>query len=447
MIPLLRPRGKALRRGSRERYQAATTSARHNARVGASSLPSSHFGVRRSGVLLHVASLPDGTLGPAAYRFVDWLAAAGQAWWQVLPLGPPNALGSPYEAASAFAGWPGLLHRPRARVTRAEIAAYLDRHEWARGWERFAGPGAVADQVRFDREWLALRRHANDRGIRILGDMPLYVAVDGADATQHADLVTLSEVGGCPPDYFSADGQRWGSPTYDWSAMRADGFAWWVARIARTLELVDAVRLDHFRGLVAYWAIPSSARTARSGRWRRTPGRALLAAIADALGPVPLVAEDLGVITPPVERLRRDFGFPGMAVLQFMVERGPVQRNPLWHQADRLIYTGTHDNDTAAGWLAKLDARRRAHVVRSLATAGIEGEPSPWSLVRLAHAAPARVAICPAQDLLSLGTAARMNTPGRRRGNWRWRLRPDALDAGLAARLREVTAAAGRAAG
>ncbi len=400
---------------------------------------------RASGVLLHVASLPGGRLGPEAYRFVDWLVAAGQTWWQILPLGPPNRLRSPYEARSAFAAWPGLLAEPDAPVSVDEIEGFVVRHgSWIGDWAAYAGPGAIADQVRFDREWGAVRRYANDRGVRLLGDMPLYVAMDGADARLRPNLFVTREVGGCPPDYYSDDGQLWGSPLYNWPAMRADGFRWWTERVRRTLELVDAVRIDHFRGLVAYWAIPGRARTARSGKWRRAPGRELLTTVRAALGRVPLVAEDLGVITPAVHRLRREFALPGMAVLQFELMGGSVQDGRLWHDEDRLIYIGTHDNATAAEWLTGATRDERRHLERSLAAAGIDEAPSPWALVRLAHAAPSRIAIVSAQDLLGLGRSARMNTPSRRRGNWRWQLPPGSLTDDLAEQLRQVTVDARR---
>jgi 4-alpha-glucanotransferase len=226
--------------------------------------------------------------------------------------------------------------------------------------------------------------------------------------------------------------------------MRADGYRWWVERIRRTLELVDAVRIDHFRGLVAYWSIPEGSETARSGRWRRAPGRALLHAARAQLGSVPLVAEDLGLITPAVHRLRKELGLPGMAVLQFMVDCGPVQVTQLWADEDRVIYPGTHDNATCAQWLRGLVPSQRRHIDESFALAGLDGPSSAWSLVQLAHAAPARIAIVSAQDLLGLGGEGRMNTPGQRRGNWRWQLPPGALTAELAARLHDVAAAGGR---
>jgi len=377
---------------------------------------------------------------------VDWLVAARQSWWQILPLGPPNRRGSPYEALSAFAAWPGLLADSDAPVNDAEMDAFRDRHaSWIGDWERFAGADAVADQVRFEREWRALRRYANSRGVRILGDMPVYVAPQSADHRLHPELFIEGEVGGVPPDYFSEDGQLWGSPLYDWPAMRRDGFRWWIERVRRTLEFVDAVRIDHFRSLVAYWAVPASATTARHGRWRRAPGRALLIALRDALGDVPFVAEDLGVITPAVDRLRIDNHLPGMMVLQFEVARRAAQEGRLWPQTDRVAYPGTHDNATVADWLGSIGPRERANVDRSLRIAGADTADPVWGMVHLAHAAPARLAVVSAQDLLGLGREARMNTPSRRRGNWRWRLEPGQLTDALAERLAELTFGTGRA--
>jgi 4-alpha-glucanotransferase len=397
-------------------------------------------------VLLHVSSLPGGRLGPAAYEFVDWLVAAHQTWWQILPLGPPNRHGSPYEALSAFAAWPGLLAEPEAPVSDAEEESFQERHAfWIADWEHFAGPGAVADQVRFEREWRALRGYANDRGIRILGDMPVYVAPASADHELRPELFIEGEVAGVPPDYFSDDGQLWGSPLYDWTVMRRDGFRWWTERVRRTLELVDAVRIDHFRGLVAYWAVPAGARTARHGRWRRAPGRALLAALEDALGDVPFVAEDLGVITPAVDRLRIDYHLPGMMVLQFEVMGRAAQEGRLWSQEDRVAYPGTHDNAPVAEWLATASSRERANLDRSLRIAGIDAADPVWGMIELVHAAPARLAVASAQDLLGLGKEARMNTPSRKRGNWSWRLAAGQLTDALARRLAGLTVSSGRA--
>jgi 4-alpha-glucanotransferase len=391
---------------------------------------------------LHITSLPSGRLGPEAFRFVDWLAEAGQSWWQVLPLGPPDRRGSPYKSRSAFAAWPGFLANPRARVSRAEVSDFRERESyWIRGWEPF---GATEDQVRFEREWSALRRYAAERGIGLLGDVAFYVAPRSADQRAHPDLFQREAVAGVPPDAFSASGQLWGNPLYDWGMLRRDRYRWWVERLRRTLELFDVVRLDHFRGFVAYWAVPSDEPTALRGRWRRGPGRDLFDAVGSELGGLPFVAEDLGVITPAVRRLRDELRLPGMLVLQFGFEpHAPLSpHRPANHVEHRVIYTGTHDHDTARGWYDTLDAARRRLVARH----GISGSEPWWELIHLAFSSPARLAMVQAQDVLGLGSEARMNDPGRprRRANWRWRLRPGALTPARAARLREATAGAGR---
>src|SRR5438105_1419428 len=231
---------------------------------------------RSSGVQLHLTSLPGGRLGPEAYRFVDWLAAAGQSWWQLLPLGPPDRYGSPYKARSAFAAWSGLLSDRRVPVSASSILDFRERNAfWISDWERFAGRGAVADQVRFSQEWEALRRYCAACGVRLLGDVAIYVAPFSADHRAHPELFQSGYVAGAPPDAYSAVGQMWGNPLYDWPAMRRRRYRWWVERLRRTLELFDLARIDHFRGFVAYWAVPDGSRTAASGRWRRGPGRAV----------------------------------------------------------------------------------------------------------------------------------------------------------------------------
>src|SRR4051812_47114762 len=222
---------------------------------------------RASGVLLPVASLPNGTLDDEALRFVDWLADAGQRWWQILPFGPPDRWGSPCAAASAFAGSPTWLARPDAPVTVEELEDFVAGHPfWTGSWAAFAGPGALADQVRFEREWRRVRDHAADRGVRIMGDIAFAVAPGSADHVGFPELFKSGVVGGVPPDDWSADGQRWGTPVYDWRAMRTERYRWWVERLRRTVELVDAVRIDHFRGFVAAWEVPEPNKTARSGR-------------------------------------------------------------------------------------------------------------------------------------------------------------------------------------
>ena len=407
---------------------------------------------RRSGILLHITSLPGGRLGREAFRFVDWLAAAGQSWWQVLPLSPPDRYRSPYKSASAFAAWRGLLAAPRARVSSAEILDFRERQAgWIEDWARL-GPGSrnelIADQVRFEREWGALRAYASDRGVRVMGDVAIYVAPGSVDHRAHPELFKDGVVAGAPPDAFSSLGQLWGNPVYDWPALRRSGYEWWVRRLQRNLELFDWVRLDHFRGFVSFWAVPASAADARSGRWLPGPGRRLFAAIEQSLGAgLPLVAEDLGVITPAVEALRDSVGLPGMLVIQFGFGPGAERWSPhafVNHVVDRVVYTGTHDHDTIAGWYSGLSGSTRARVDRVCAAVGVLDAEPWWRLVRLCLASPAAVAIVQAQDVLGLGSRARMNNPAARGGNWRWQLSPGALTPALAARLREATDVAGR---
>ncbi len=401
-----------------------------------------------NGVQLHPTSLPGGRLGEEAFAFVDWLAAAGQSWWQVLPLGPPGEGGSPYKSPSAFAGSPALPAEPDAPVTAAEVAALRAREGyWLGDWEAFAGPGAVADQVRFDREWTALREYAARRGVGIIGDLPIYVAAEGADHRAHPELFRSGAQAGAPPDKFSAAGQLWGNPLYDWPALRRRRYRWWVERLRRTSRLVDLSRIDHFRGFVAYWSVPEGDADASGGHWARGPGRALFEAIRRELGDLPLVAENLGEITPPVERLRRDLGLPGMAVMQFAFDPDEPESpyKLARHEENDVVYTGTHDHDTARGWYEGLGADSRAEFERSLAAAGIEEDEPWWALIRLTMTSRCRTCILQAQDVLGLGSEARMNTPGTvGPRNWSWRLDPGALTPELAARLREATAAAAR---
>ncbi len=400
------------------------------------------FSRRSSGVLLHITSLPGGRLGADAYEFVDWLEAAGQSWWQVLPLGPPDAFGSPYTSSSAFAGWRGLLAEPDARVSRTELESFRARHSyWADDWEAYAGPGALADQVRFEREWLDLRRYAARRGVRLIGDLPIYVAEESADVRAHPELFAEGLVAGAAPDVSHPDGQLWGQPVYDWRAMRRQGYRWWIERFRRTLELVDGARIDHFRGFVAYWAVPVGATSPLEGRWHRGPGADLFRAVEAELGRLPLVAEDLGIITPAVDRLRAQLGLLGMRI----VGRGFVKRHRHRHAVaahveDAVAYTGTHDHPTLAGWIAEASDEDLALASADLARAGIDDEDLRWGLVRLALSSCARIAILPMQDLLGLGNEARMNRPGTvGNGNWQWRLQAGQASDEAAERLREAT--------
>jgi 4-alpha-glucanotransferase len=393
---------------------------------------------RASGILLHPTSLPNGNLDEHAYRFVDWLAAAGQRWWQVLPLGPPEGLtGSPYMSPSAFAGSPALLAEPRARVSAAEAAAFVRQNAyWIEDWAGFGGD--VDDQVRFDREWGALRGYAAAHGVRIFGDMPIYVANGGADHGAHPALFQTGAVAGVPPDSFALTGQLWGNPVYDWTAMRRDGYRWWIERFRRVLALVDLTRVDHFRGFVAYWAVPEGNETAVDGKWRRGPGADLFHAVEAELGALPVVAEDLGVITEPVVRLRRELGYPGMVVLQFGLGRDSSNPHlPQNHEEQSVVYTGTHDNDTTRGWWDSLSEEDRAW-------SGLDPADPAWSLLEVAWGSRAALGIAPLQDVFGLGSEARMNLPGTDDGNWQWRFEPADLTAERADRLRDLTERTGR---
>jgi 4-alpha-glucanotransferase len=378
---------------------------------------------RSSGVVLHPTSLPSGRLDADAYAFVDWLAAAGQRWWQVLPLGPPDAHGSPYASSSAFAAWDGFLARPDAPVSKREIAGFRRSNAyWIADWE--AAGGSVEDQVRFKREWTALRRYARERGVRLIGDVPIYVARGSVDHRAHPELFLDDAVAGAPPDAMNPRGQHWGNPLFDWKAVARDGYRWWTERLRRTFALFDLTRIDHFRGFAAFWAIPKGTRDARKGRWRPGPGEAVFRAAEAELGRLPVIAEDLGLITPDVVELRDRLGFPGMVVLLWAFQDPPENPHRLEnHVRQQVVYTTTHDTDTLLGHFP---------------------DRKPWQLIELALSSRASLAMIPLQDVLGLGSEARMNTPGRARGNWAWRLEKGQLTRRHAARLRAATLAARR---
>lgn len=409
-------------------------------------MPNPLLSSRSCGVLLHPTSLPSGGLGDDAYAFVDWLAEAGQAWWQVLPLGPPDEHRSPYKARSAFAADPGLLADPDAPVSDGERRAFCERHAfWIDDW--LAWGGELDPQIRFGREWGALRGHAAARGVRILGDLPIYVAEGSADHSARPEIFQEGVVAGAPPDAYSADGQHWGNPLYEWPALQRRGYRWWVERLKRNLDLCDAVRVDHFRGFVAYWAIPERDETARDGRWRRGPGAAPFRAMQRALGDeLPLVAEDLGVITDPVRRLRDDLRLPGMVVTQFGFdpEDRKAPHRPENHVERSVAYTGTHDAAPVAGWWAGAGDGEREEARRVFAAHGIDQSDPSWALIELTLRSRAKLAFVQAQDVLGLGDEARMNLPGVEGGNWSWRLEPGQLTREHARRLRAIAEASGR---
>ena len=499
---------------------------------------------RSSGILLHITSLPGafgiGDLGPAAYRFADFLQAAGQRVWQVLPLVPPGWGYSPYSSPSTFAGnpllispeglvaegllteddltdapdfaadqveWERVIPYKRALLEKAYARFEADadhplhqalwhfaqeQQHWLDDYALFAAlseasgtawtewpeplsrrhPHALVEarklhgrafrmhqfwQLLFDRQWQALRAYCAGQGVSILGDLPIYVAHDSADVWAHQELFFLDGAGlptvvaGVPPDYFSATGQRWGNPLYRWDVMQRSGFAWWTARMANMLRLVDAVRLDHFRGFAGYWEIPSHDDTAVGGAWMPGPGEVLFDVMQQHLGPLPVVAENLGEITPDVPALMERFHFPGMAILQFAFG-GSADSAFLPHNytPNLVAYTGTHDNDTTVGWWndpgdaehAETYARERAHAARYLHLDG--GEEVHWAFIRAASGSVARLVILPLQDVLGVGSEGRMNVPGRASDNWAWRCAESSLTLETAARLREVTVLFGR---
>ena len=498
---------------------------------------------RCSGVLLHFTSLPGrfgiGDFGPSAYEFADFLSAAGQKLWQVLPLNPTGYGDSPYQCFSAFAGNPMLLSLERLReqgllkesdlahspafpeesVDYGPVIAYrtavlhraaqaffadashADHSAFARfcenssawlddyalfmackdvhqgmmwtlwdppirrrdaqavsEWSRKLAPELKAYkywQFEFFQQWERLKSYCQQRGIRFMGDIPIYVAHDSADVWAHPDLFHLDDQGrptvvsGVPPDYFSATGQLWGNPIYRWELLAANGYQWWIERFRASLALFDMVRLDHFRGFESYWEVPANETTAMHGRWVKGPGENLLSALQNAFGELPIVAENLGVITPPVENLRKQFGLPGMSLLQFAFgtdPQGPSFR-PHNYSRDLVAYTGGHDNDTTVGWWSSSgagDSTRTPEDVRkehAFARAYLNFENDEeinWVMIRAVLSSVADVAIVPLQDVLGLGNSARMNLPGKVSGNWKWRYRPGALNAELSARLRNL---------
>jgi 4-alpha-glucanotransferase len=306
----------------------------------------------------------------------------------------------------------------------------------------------VFSQFVFDRQWAALRRHAHSRGIRVVGDIPIFVAYDSADVWAHRDLFLLDEggrpthVAGVPPDYFSESGQRWGNPLYRWQEMDRRGYPWWKRRFRRALQQVDIARVDHFRGFQAFWEIPADEETAMVGRWVTGPGAALFRALEAEMGRLPLIAEDLGLITPEVDALREELELPGMRVLLFAFDGDPSNPHlPANHPVHSVCYTGTHDNDTAVGWWKRASPLERARLQRETprTSAGVH-----WDLIRLAFESPARWAVVPLQDVLGLGNDARMNTPGTSSGNWSWRVSSDALTADVRTRLRDFSRATHR---
>lgn len=425
------------------------------------------------GVLAHVTSLPGGTMGAHARAFVDQLAEAGVRYWQVLPVNPTDGFGSPYAGISAFAGNALLVDgastseiaaaKPQNAVAYQAFcereASWLEPYaafmalrqklgpgkhwqSWPSGYRTY-DPAAIRSneelaayaeswrrvQFAFDEQWRALRAYANERGVQVIGDMPIYVSADSADAWANPGIFQLNAdgqptaVAGCPPDAFAAEGQVWGNPLYDWGALRESGYDWWLRRIGRALDLYDVVRLDHFIGFERYYAIPA-VRKATEGSYHPGPGLAFFEAAHEAFGPLPIIAEDLGLITPAVRALVATCGFPGMDVVQFVDGGDPLagyQPRP-----GKIAYTGTHDNQTLAGYAASRYP-------------GLNARETADELLRKALTSNARICVVPLQDVLGLGDEARMNTPGTSEGNWRWQASAASLE-NLAPRLRQLVA-------
>ena len=308
-------------------------------------------------------------------------------------------------------------------------------------------------QFEFFRQWRSLKKYCNERGIEIVGDIPIFVSHDSADVWANPELFHLDEKGmpktvaGVPPDYFSDTGQLWGNPLYRWDVMEQTGYSWWIARVRAMMDRVDRIRLDHFRGFEAFWEIPAGSKTAARGRWVKGPGDRLFRALQDALGKLPFIAEDLGFITPEVHALRDRSGFPGMRVLQFAFGDASPQNphKPYNFIPNCVAYTGTHDNDTTAGWFsARTDPRFRAEREYALRYMGVDGKNAVWDLIRLLLSSVADTAIVPMQDILELGSEARMNVPAVTGNNWLWRMREDQMRTGLAGKLRDLNRLYGR---
>ena len=488
---------------------------------------------RSCGILLHVTSLPTpfgiGDMGPAAERWVDRLASAGQSWWQILPLGPTGVGNSPYEPLSTFAGnllllsperltedglvdagewqhvsmpdgpvqfdqvrefklhifqlaWEKFQQQPSEALAR-DFAAFSETHNfWLQDYSLFRAlkdrfgaasyltwpheiltrdPGAIAQaaaelsanmnrhrfgQFLFFRQWTRLRQYAADRKVRLIGDLPFFVSPDSSDVWANPQLFLLGEdrrprfIAGVPPDYFSAFGQLWGNPIYDWEALRGTGYRWWIERLKSLLEHVDLVRLDHFRAFESAWHVEAGAPTAQVGEWRPGPGADLFECLRRELGGLPFVAEDLGMITDEVRSLRDQFHLPGMRVLQFAFDGDPT--NPfLPHNYDTncLACTGTHDNNTTRGWYENLSEHERENVWRSLETNELPADQVAPDFLRRVWQSAASVTIAPFQDIANLSTDARMNVPGQAEGNWNWRIPADHSCDGCFDELRRLT--------
>ncbi len=486
--------------------------------------------MRASGILMHISSLPSpygiGTMGKAAYAFVDFLKAAKQTYWQILPLGPTSLGDSPYQSFSSHAGNPyfidldmlcdagflqpnevrtrnwgvspakvdyATLYENRFHVLRIAFARFCDApkpgyrsfcrreagwlddyalfmalkqahgdvtwHDWptayrqrdAKAIQSFAKAHEQDItfwkflQFQFDQQWSALKAYANQNGIRVIGDLPIYVADDSADVWANPDLFDLDAdlcpnlVAGCPPDGFTKTGQLWGNPVYNWKEMKRQHYRWWIDRLRKSLALCDLVRIDHFRGLESYYALPHGAKTAEHGIWKKGPGRDLFRAIHAALGDVDLIAENLGLLTPAVRKLHLDTGYPGMRVLQFAFGAHDVHNENLPHniEPNNIVYAGTHDNPTIAQWIDGLSEQDRVFCLEYMHRS--DTVDFIWDFIQMVHATRGEVSIITMQDYLELGAEARMNLPATIGGNWEWRAKPGECSRALAKKIAHVT--------
>ncbi len=490
---------------------------------------------RSGGTLMHITSLPSrsgiGTMGRAAFEFVNFLEQAGLGYWQVLPIHPTGYGDSPYQSFSTYAGNPylidleelcanGLLqmseceefdwgedplhvdyekifagrfavlqkafergfdHRDEAYIRFCEKNAFwlsdyavfmaAKEQNEMRPWKSWDDEKLVLHegeairafeqenrrrvdfykylQYLFFRQWDALKKYANEKGIRIIGDIPIYVAADSADAWSNREMFCFNEnndsinVAGCPPDFFSNDGQYWGNPLYNWEYLKDTGYEWWMRRLESLGRLYDAVRIDHFRGFEAYYSIEYGAKNARDGHWVKGPGIDFFTCVKNRLSGLSIIAEDLGYLTEEVHRLRDQTGYPGMKVLQFAFDSGSGNAY-LPHRYGRncVVYTGTHDNDTIAGWFKGAPKHETQFAQKYGALTGEEG--LHWGMIRLAFSSVADLAVVPMQDFLGLPSSARMNTPSTLGKNWTWRMGPDYAADGLAQKIRELADRYGR---
>lgn len=456
--------------------------------------------MRKSGILMHLSSLSSpygiGTMGKVAYEFVDFLKAGGQSYWQLLPICPTGYGDSPYQSYSTFAGNPyfidldelaemglleradyetidwgrepdkvdyGVLYQKRYPILHKAAKNFLQdppkdfwkfcegNEWWLSDYALFMARKEIRSDTRewkalqylFFQQWNALKAYANQNGISIIGDLPIYVSLDSADVWAHPELFQLDEkkvpreVAGVPPDGFSADGQVWGNPLFDWDYMEKTNFKWWIQRIDYLCKVYDVLRIDHFRGFDSYFAIPYGDATARNGRWRKGPGMKLFEAVERAIGRQPIIAEDLGYLTESVKKLLKDSGFPGMKVLEFAFDSRDDSGSeylPYNYIPNCVAYTGTHDNDTILGWFGDADPKDASYCKEYLNI--FDDEELNWSMMSALWGSVANLTIVQAQDILGLGSEARMNRPATVGSNWQWRAKEGAFTEELARKLR-----------